>query len=510
MSQATQVFSLLDMLRAYGKGELPVAAKIPDDRGEPVFIVRDDYQRDILYDVLAIHKRLHAGEIGPWYAKHYCNVASDDHVNELAKDPNAIRLLRQYSSESLKGHPVVMLFENSRLLRLLTESGVSTTQTLDIPASLDEVRKLAATMTLDSIALVRDMGDDVLDGRLGEIQQRMKNCCVAFAWPSLVTLAGALVPAENRTRVNLYCALVGTANSGKSTTIEIAKHVLRIAPPILLDAGKVGSGEGLASSIGNVGNERRILFPDELAHLLKKANIEGSVLDNILNSAFYTNKQSLVIARQKQIGLSCQLSVIGGMLEDKFGELFGAAGATGLYDRFLFGQQPTGFELLWRPFENETVEELSPTCVEVDSEVWEARDEWIKKLGFNPRVCEIAVRVATICASIDGRQRLQSNQLAPALAFARYQQSVRMTLKPNEGETIDAQIAKSILGYLNRKSAGQWISARKVFQGTRAYDKSPVAAHRVIDALERSGDIEKTKTASGRGEIIRLRPQGDS
>jgi hypothetical protein len=512
VSQATQVFGLLDMLRAYGKGELPVEIKLPDDKREPVFIVHDDYQRDILHSVLDIHKRLHAGEIGPWYAKHYCNVASDEHINELAKDPNATRLLRQYSAESLKGHPVVMLFENSRLLRLLTENGISTTQTLDMPESLEEVRKLAATMTVDVLALVKDMDEVVLDGRLGEIyEQRMRNkYCLAFGWPALVTLAGALVPVENRTRVNLYCALVGSPNSGKSTTIEFAKHVLGLGAPTVLDAGKVGSGEGLASSIGDVGNERRVLLPDELAHLLKKANIEGSVLDDVLNGAFYNNKQGLVIARQKQIGFSCQLSVIGGMLEDKFGELFGAAGGTGLYDRFMFGQQPTGYELLYRPFENEPAEEVTASTVEVDPDVWEAKDEWIKKFGFNPRVCEIAVRVATICAAFDGRPRLQSKQLAPALALVRYQHQVRMTLKPNEGETIDAQLAQSFLGYLHRKGGDDWIATRKLFLGTRAYEKSLPVAHRVLDALERSGDIEKTKTASGRGELVRLRLQGNA
>src|SRR5580692_9524235 len=75
-----------------------------------------------------------------------------------------------------------------------------------------------------------DMPDSVLDGRLGEIcQKRMVPIYpVAYAWPALVTVAGALVQRGPKgfPRTNLYPCLAGDKATGKSSSIDLTIYLL--------------------------------------------------------------------------------------------------------------------------------------------------------------------------------------------------------------------------------------------------------------------------------------------
>jgi hypothetical protein len=311
---------------------------------------------------------------------------------------------------------------------------------------------------------------------------------------------------ETVNRTNLFCALAGPRGSGKSTAIESSHKVLGLAKPTLI-AEKFGSVEGLAKTIGNVGNDRRLWYPNELSHPLKKANIEGATFDRVLNDAYYNTEQNLTIAHQKRVEFSCQLSLIGGLLEDEFAEMFGPIGGGGFYDRFILGQCPTGFLLEWHPFEGSS-EECQPVDVRIDPEVWTAKNQWTKDKGINPRVAEHAIRVATICAGFDGRDVLSANDLGAALAFAQYQERTRIVLRPNEGETHEGKLALAFIAYLDRaelqeqaKSNQGWWSVRKMYQGTRAYEKGPGIADKALRGLAAAGEVELTRI--GKLEVVR-------
>jgi hypothetical protein len=263
----------------------------------------------------------------------------------------------------------------------------------------------------------------------------------------------------------------------------------------------------LASRVGNAGTSRRLWYPGELAHTLKKANIEGATFADVLKDLYYTTEQNLTIARQKKVEFSCQLTILGGLEEAKFGELFGAIGSGGLYDRFIFGQCPTGFEWLYRPFEG-PAEECQPTSVRVDPDVWELRNEWIKVKGINPRVTEHAIRVAAICAGFDGRNVLRAKDMGRALVFAQYQERTRILLRPNEGETYEGKLAMAFLNYLERYGAPEtdggpfkWVARRKLFQGTDAYKIGANVGDKALAGLEAAGEVEQTKL--GKQESVR-------
>jgi hypothetical protein len=511
MTEQAQVFGLIAALRAYGDGKEPTPIKLVSDLGEPIFIVRHNGQSNYLYHVLKINERFHAGQIGEWYMKHFCNMVSDDEeVNSIASDKNVKNLMAQFSRTYLKGHPVVMLFENSRLLQILKDNDVRAVQTLDLPSSIEDVHRLTAELSLqESHTKIPDMSDSVLTGRLGEIcHGRMRPFALAYAWPAIVTVAGALMPEDTVNRTNLFCASVGQPKTGKSQAIEWAIKTLGARKPILL-AEKFGSAEGLASRIGNAGTARRLWYPGELAHTLKKANIEGASFDTILNDAYYSDEQNLTIARQKLIPFSCKLTVIGGLVEDRFGELFGAIAGGGLYDRFIFGQCPTGFKFSYRPYDDSlSAEECQPTATHICPDVWEEKDSWIKLKGIDDRVAEHAIRVATICAGFDGRDVLRAADLEPALVFAQYQMRTRILLRPNEGETYEGKLATAFLNYLERygrpDKEGQpykWISRRKMYQNTNAYQIGVNIGDNALKGLQAAGEIEQDKL--GKEAVVR-------
>jgi hypothetical protein len=509
MTEQAPIYGLVDMLRAYGEGREPKPIPTPNDSGEPIFIVRHSGQSSYLYSLLKIHQRFHAGEIGEWYMKHFCNmVSSDEVVNEIVTDKNIKMLMSRYSTLDLKGHPVVMLFENSRFLQLLKDNGIRAVQTLDLPVSMEDVYRLTAELSLqESNIKIPDLSAEALTGRLGEIcQRRMGAFALAYAWPAIVTVAGALMPSETSNRTNLFCAPVGPTKSGKSQAIEHAVKTLGVCEPIYI-AEKFGSAEGLAVRIGSVGVEHRLWYPGELAHTLKKANIEGASFDTILNDAYYDDTQNLTIARQKHIGFSCRLSVIGGLVEEKFGELFGAIGGGGLYDRFIFGQCPTGFKYSYRPYDGQP-EECHPIPTRVCPDVWEEKDSWIKLKGIDDRVAEHVLRMATICAGFDGKDVLRAADLGPAFVFAQYQMRTRILLRPNEGETYEGKLALAFLGYLDRygrpNKEGEpfkWIPRRKMYQGTNAYKIGAGIADKALAALATAGEVELDKF--GKQEAVR-------
>jgi len=345
----------------------------------------------------------------------------------------------------------------------------------------------------------QDMSQDVLDGWLGELcRQRMGRFPLSFAWPSLLAAAGLFVPTSGM-RTNLFAALVGPKGCGKSQATEHARDIFGLQDSQLWLQLKSGSAEGLISVIGDAGGDHRLVYPGELSHLLKKANIEGASFAHILNDAYYNDKQKTVMAKQKVVEFSCQLSVLGSLVEEDFGPLFGVAGSTGLYDRFILGLCPTGFMYDWRPFEGGCVDRPSLVPVRLDENVLAVKKVWIEEHGITPRIAEHALRAATICASFDGREILTADALGPALAFAKYQQGVRLLLKPNAGETYEGKLAVAFLDYLNRYGVdGNWIPRSKMYQDTNAYKIGLTIAEKTLDALEANGDVEMGKVGKQR------------
>jgi hypothetical protein len=365
---------------------------------------------------------------------------------------------------------------------------------------------------------VVDMPDSVLDGRLGEIcQKRLGRFPLAYSWGSLITSAGTLIPrfeasrlpllaASNRCilRTNLYWCPVGPKGTGKSQAIEQALNCLGMWPKHdFLDTYKYGSAEGMLAHLDGVSGINRLLFLNELGHLLEKATIEGSSFSFVLNDAYNSDDLSATLAKSKKVSFNCRLSIAGGLVDDIFGELFGSKSTGGLHDRFIFGLCPKPFTFLYRPYDL-TPEKLNPIITEAEQEIWDVRDEWVNNNpGLTPRIAEHALRVAAICAAFDGRNVLRAKDLGPALEFARYQVRVRLVLEPNPGKNPDAQCSFSILGWLQAHAPnGELLPKRALYSGIHADRVGYTIFDRALKNLAFNQEIQLDKI--GKQNVVGL------
>jgi hypothetical protein len=181
---------------------------------------------------------------------------------------------------------------------------------------------------------------------------------------------------------------------------------------------------------------------------LSKAQIQNSSFSYLLCEAFYKSNSEMVLARNQTATFHASLSVLGGVVDTLFGDFFSAASTAGLYDRFLLAACPGGFLWDYEPFEGRGID-ITPIAVQIDRDVWTIeKAAWVRQEpGITPRIAELSLRVATICAAFDGRGRLTVNDLGPALEFVRYQVRVRQILKPNLGENASGKIGYKLLDY---------------------------------------------------------------
>jgi hypothetical protein len=330
----------------------------------------------------------------------------------------------------------------------------------------------------DAEIVTPDMSDDVLDGWLGEItQKRMFRFPTAFAWPSIVTVAGTKIDRpidmtpgkviiDTAPRTNLYLSLIGEVAVGKSAAIDQATYALGAEHPTLI-AGSAGSGEGLIELLGDAGGCSRLWNPDELSRVLAKANIEQSSLSYVLTSAFYKDKDANTV-KGKTIYFNARVSLIGGIVENQFEMAFGNKAFGGLYDRFMFGIAPTDYRLDWYP-PNTDKETFDAQPVYVDNSVYDRIAEWKKQNpGVSPRIAEIALRVAYIAACYSGKKILEAKDLDPAFALAEYQKNARLMLQPNGGETYSAKVSAAIKNFLTRHK-GKWVKESTLKNGVNVY-----------------------------------------
>lgn len=437
--------------------------------------------------------------------KHAREVAASLHLKtrsvKIIEMPSPNKDLSEFVQAIGASDPSVL----RRLILAMAEDAPEWTPAHTLEVGQDRAN-LAPLIVTEAINLP-DMPEAVLDGHLGEIcKKRLGDFPIALSWLPLLTAAGVLVqPTNNVVRTNLYAAIVGPQHCGKSQAIERANLLMDLKPPIIEEV-KPGSAEGLLKQLGDRQGSAVLLYPDELSHLLEKAQITNASFAYILNSQFYKDEAHLTIAHGAKVDFNCRLSLIGGIVDEKFDDSFGSATTGGLYDRFLFGQCPTGVgEYLYRPWEGPAAFDGQLADCRVNPDVWDARDEVAKKEKLNPRLLELSLRVAAICAAFDGRDELRAADLGPAWELARYQSRVRMLLKPNAGKNFEAQIAVKITNYLNRHAPeGTWLVLRQVLHSTRANDYGPSVANRALDAMTFAGSIEQTTQETGRGPKRRL------
>lgn len=354
-----------------------------------------------------------------------------------------------------------------------------------------------------------DLPMECLQGRLGEICiKRFKHFPRAYSWIALLTAGSAVIDQDldtnpNDPRVNLYSCLVGEVHSGKSQAIDAAVKALGLEEPTLIES-YAGSAEAFARSVGDAGGNPRLWAVDELGYLLEKAHIEHSTIPQVLCTAFNKNHIVMHMGKRETRRLNCSLSILGGMVDNRFSDLFGKNTTAGLYDRFMFGHCPGDFLFNYEPFNGtpEIVKRRPGDVLLIDPEIWEWRKHYMKtNPDINPRLIEIVLRCALICAYFDGEQRVDVKRLEPHVALLGYQTRMRIVLKPNPGENFEAQLTHKFLNYLQTHPG--FVPRRKLFRDTNAYDKGLSVADRALDMLIATNDVVQVKMGRQQ-QLVRL------
>ena len=367
-----------------------------------------------------------------------------------------------------------------------------------------------------------DMPRGVLVGRLGDIceQNLLSDFPLFYAWPALITAASVLIPEYTHGLHNLYTALIGPVNFGKSQCIDWAIKSLRVGDdPKRYTEEKSGSAERLLKRMNHLSGEGKLadqilINLDEWKFFFDKAAIEGSVFPTLLTSGFYKKNNSILDSHGRPLNVPASLSWIGGIVTDVFEDCFSRVTALGLYDRFLLGVTPSdylGFN--YRPFDGQRLpDDFEPARVEINNDVWGYLREW---KGANPQATregELALRIAIICAGFDGTRMLYARDLNPHLILAEGQMKLREVLKPNVGETPDAQCAIKVENYLRMHGAkGEWLDFRAMMRAVNYQRFGPSAFSRVILGLTvglKIAEISERTSGSGRpAKVIRLVPE---
>lgn len=219
-----------------------------------------------------------------------------------------------------------------------------------------------------------------------------------MALPSLVAAASVLVPPppkqegilldENAT--GAYVGLIGPLHIGKSQCIEWGAKAVGIYTPSI-DGGpnyanlKFGSAEQLFKYLSQHQKTWQggvLINIDEWAHMMQKASIDRASMPTILTTMFNRRTHQITVGGYgggKTIVIpDLTVGFAGGIVEEQFGDVFGASTLGGLYDRFIFGKPSADFKWSYReyphpvvPFNRDLSEGRKPCPVTVDGSVYE-------------------------------------------------------------------------------------------------------------------------------------------
>jgi len=528
--------SILQQLKHWAGGPAPEVlnedgwhtpdGKVINDMKEPVYVVRSREEGRALSWDLHHLQRWSEGQLSRWYVENAFYVV-DAQAREalLNKD-----LTKTTVTGALGWKPVVMLYNDPEVFDKLQQICMQVAVVLPVKDRdlLAEVHNAIVEIKVITALATEDLPDECLDGFLGEIvRTRMKDFPRAYAWPAVLTAASVLVTKTLLPigiRANLFTGLIGPVASGKTCCFNEAFRLLTLKDHSLAPVAdtelirlKAGSGEGLAQKIGDQSGESKLVFVDELEHLLKKLNIKGATFANTLDDAYCGDENVMMVEHRKEIAFHARLSIAGGIPEEGFAEAFGAGTVTGLHSRFMFGVCPSDYAgYCWHPPEGgpalnrEYIPENEleftthrPGRITIDPSVWTEKTRWQRELKLDGRAIEIGIKAAIIAAAFDNRGTLTGDQLGPALAFAKYQHMIHRKFLPNPGKNPDAEFGIAVVRYLEEHAPdGEWINRRGMLRALHANRYGAPVISRVLGALQLNGDIELKR--NGHQLLIRL------
>lgn len=376
---------------------------------------------------------------------------------------------------------------------------------------------------------LKEMPESCMYGWLGWAAKELETP-LGFAYPAMLTAAAALIKTYPRhVRPTLYTCLIGGVHCGKSESIKRAigyknqPGILHM-PPNAVKWTVPGSDRGLIKIFEQDKDEKTLvesmlvptvlLAQDELRNTLAKAGIQNSALTSTLCSAWEQDEVGTADKTGKH-SADMHLNLLGALKADDaedFADVFSKDTTTGLYDRFIFGLAPIGWE--FNTWERQEQVRYPKSCA-IPKLCWDMMKEWrgVEPVGRG-RLGEIAMRVAYITSAMNHDPEVTEQAMKAALEFCGWQERIRAGYKAGLGDSEDAKCTAAILAVLEKLEPGTWIRWRELATKKNWYRKfSARTLSSTRDALHKSGftveEIVDTEGAPKRTGRLRLRISED-
>jgi hypothetical protein len=348
------------------------------------------------------------------------------------------------------------------------------------------------------------MPESVMYGWLGQAARELETP-LGFAYPAMLTIAAATINVfPLNVRPTLYTCLIGPVHCGKSETIKRAVKYLHMPHEDTVKWTVPGSDRGLIKIFGLGKDDEKngvkqtamvkLLAQDELRNTIAKANIQGSSLPATLCSLWSMDEAGAADKTGAHTAL-VKLNVLGGLKADDaedFAECFGKESTGGLYDRFIYGIAPKGWE--YEDWERSVVYR-SPKLCNIPAVCKKMVSDWRRvDAAVRGRLAEIAMRVAYISSAMNQDGEMTTEAVRCALEFVEWQEAIRGNYKAGMGDSLDAQCTNAILSVLEKLEPGVWIRWKDVATKKNWYRKfSARTLSATRDALAKSGaTVEET------------------
>jgi len=304
---------------------------------------------------------------------------------------------------------------------------------------------------------LNEMPEECLYGWLGE-KSRELEMPLGYAYPAMVTAyAGQNISQMGNVRPTLYTCLIGPVHSGKSQATERASKSLIYSNSDAVKTTTPGSDRGLYNMFGvakGKGQEKvdilktHLLVQDELRDTFGKISVQGSSLGPTLCKLWSLDEAGSADKKGEHT-VRVRLSILGSLKAKDatdFARVFGAATNDGLYDRFVFGVIPEGWEYEdWNP----RPESRRPQPTTIPAVCYQMVKTWRaegRKVGLDRgRLAEIALRWALITAVANQDGAIKVEGMEKALLFCEWQENIRSLYKAGVSDTLDGQCMGALL-----------------------------------------------------------------
>jgi hypothetical protein len=353
---------------------------------------------------------------------------------------------------------------------------------------------------------LKALPEECLYGWLGG-KARELEMPLGYTYPAIVTaFAGHNIMQMGNVRPTLYTCLIGPVHSGKSVAADRAVKSLNYGRSDAVKTTTPGSDRGLYNLFGVKKQKEtdkceilktHILVQDELRDTFGKISVQGSSLAPTLCKLWSLDEAGSA-DKQGEHTVHVRLSILGALKAKDatdFARVFGSATNDGLYDRFVYGIIPKGWEYEdWSP----KPEGRRPKGTSIPRFCYEMVKEWRsegRKVGLDRgRLGEIALRWALITASANHDSDITLEGMEKALLFCEWQENIRSTYKAGVSDTLDGQCMGAVLDAFE-KLEGKAVKFSDLAKRKNWYRDFHTSLGRVRQVLINDGMlVEETKS----------------